>query len=270
MLNISYHSASLTFYFLMSVISIFTLIVFITSKLIMLNIGEVYYLLSQFFPQITESFVQTVFLISKQSTNANILLIFMAIYFSKDFFLALAKAFQYITDRKSKNRLNLYIMIFFLPVIILLITFIYLLKLFLKIFIEYFATLVYHLKLLFGDKIDSIYHFLLNIQNLMILNNIFEFLILFLFVFSGYYLLLDFGKKNTAYVSLFITIIILLIKITFGALVKYFFSKSPLFTVMGSVFMVILWFKIVFDIMLIGGRFLYYLDKLDKASKMEA
>lgn len=251
----------------MSVASIFTLILFITSKLIILNIGEIYYLLSQLFPQVAESFVQTVFLISKQSNNINIVLIAVAIYFSKDFFIALAKAFYYITDRKAKQKLNLYIMILFLPVIILLIIFIYLLKLFINVSIHYFANLISHLRLLFGDNANNIYNFILKIKQLMFLNSIFEFLILFSFIFSGYYLLLDFRKRQTVYMSIFITSIILSIKFTFGILVDFLFSKSPLFTIMGSIFVVIIWLKIVFDIILIGARSLYYLEK---ASKVEA
>lgn len=255
----------------MSVVSIFTLIVFVTSKLIMLNIGDVYYIISKFFPEAAEKFVQTVFFISKQSGSLNIILILLAFYFSKDFFIALATAFSFVTQTQQKKKKNIYIMIFSLPVVVVIITLLYLFKFLIKLLLSYFVVITAHFKILFGEKFTQKLHdFLLYIERMLSFGFVFEFFVLFIFVFSAYYLMVNIQnitKIQIVYISLLVSMSVLVLKIGFGIMYTYLLSKNPLFVVMGSVFIITVWVKLMFDIVLIGARLIYYLEK---ASSKEA
>lgn len=269
--NIGYHSASLTFYFLMSFISMFSLIVLLVSKIIMLNIGEVYYIISKFFPQATENFVQTVFIISKQSGSINIFLVGLAIYFSKDFFIALNNAFSYITQTKQKRNFNLYIMVLSMPVVVLLVILLYILKFTVELVLTYFISAVGYLETLFGYQITAkLYSILIYLKQLLAFGFLFEFAVLFIFIFSAYYLMIKSSKtinRYKLYVAAVVSTIILLWKMVFGIISGMVLSKNPLFLVMGSVFIVIVWVKLMFDTVLIGARAIFYLEK---ASTREA
>jgi len=52
------------------------------------------------------------------------------------------------------------------------------------------------------------------------------------------------------------------LKIAFTFLILNFFSVHPLYLTMGSIFTFIIWVKLCFDILLIGERMIYYLEKV--------
>ncbi|MCX7738172.1 MAG: YihY/virulence factor BrkB family protein [Hydrogenothermaceae bacterium] len=270
-MNFSYHSASLTFYFILSLFFIFLFITVLVSKVLILNIREVFYILYQLFPEVTERFVQGMFNLSKQPNSLNIIAFILSIYFSKDFFLSLNRAFSYVTEKQNRPRFNLYLMSLSLPFLFTLILFLYLIKVLIQWLVNYFSSLVLYLNVLFGESVTIYLHNLvLKLYSLLFLNYIFEVVILSSFVYSGYFFLLRFEKsmgRDVFIVSLVVSILILLLKRIFEAVTSIVFSKSPLFVIMGSVFIVIMWLRIMFDIILIGARLLFYLEK---ASSPEA
>lgn len=249
----------------MSFISIFALVLLIASKLMMLNLGEVYYILSQFFPEVAEKFVHTMYLISKQSDSFNLFFVILAFYFSKDLFVALVKAFSYITQGYQKQKRNVYIMIFSLPVVVLIITLIYLLKFLINFFLTYFMSGIPYLEILFGKEItNKIHTTLIYIREVLSFGVLFEFTVLFMFILFAYRLLIEtksITKTQVVYVSVLVSVLILVLKAVFGVIYGVFLTKSPLFAVMGSIFIVIVWVKMMFDMILIGGRLIYYLEK---------
>lgn len=237
----------------------------LVSKVLILNIGEIFYILYQLFPEVAEWFVQGVFNLSKQPNNLNIIAFMLSVYFSKDFILSLNRAFSYVTEKQNRLRFNLYLMSLFLPFLSTLILFLYLIKVLVQWLVNYSSSLVLYLNVLFGESVTIYLHNLvLKLYSLLFLNYIFEAVILSSFVYSGYFFLLRFEKpmgKNVFIVSLVVSILILLLKRIFEVVASIFFSKSPLFVIMGPIFIVIVWLRMMFDIILIGARLLFYLEK---------
>lgn len=249
----------------MSFMSMFTLVVLVMSKIIMLNIGEVYYILSRLFPQVAEKFVQTVFSISKQSEGINTVLVVLALYFSKDFFVALSNAFSFVTQARQKKKYNLYVMILSMPVVVLLVTLLYILKVVVNFVLSYFISVVTYLETLFGHDITMmLYYVLVYTRQILAFGFVFEFVALFVFILSAYYLMIE--TENTAgrhriYIAAAVSAVILIFKTIFGIISSMILTKNPLFLVIGSVFVVIVWMKLMFDAVLLGARVIFYIEK---------
>lgn len=236
----------------------------VLSKIIILNIGEIFYILFQFFPDIAVNFVKTVFVLSQQPIGLNILSLVLSIYFSKDFFIALTKAFSYVTEKSVNTRFSIYVMIFSLPTVVFIMVLIYILKTLINILFRYFNEIVDYLNLLFSNQFSQSLHNMINITyKLLFAGDVFEIFIISIFLFSAYSFLsgLEIGKRYIYSVSLSIGIVIVFLKKLFASLFLSFIVKSPVFVVVGSIFAVVVWLKMVFDIILIGARFLYYLEK---------
>lgn len=246
----------------------FTLVVLVMSRIIMLNIGEVYYIISRFFPQAAETFVQAVFVISKQSGGVNVLLVGLSLYFSKDFFVALSNAFSYVTQTRQRKNFNLYVMVLSMPVVVLLVTLLYVLKLSVKLVLSYFISAVIYLETLFGHQITvRLYEVLVNARQVLAFGFVFEFAVLFIFILSAYYLMIETANmsgRHRLYVAAAVSAIILLLKTVFGMMYSMMLTKNPLFLVMGSVFIVIVWVKLMFDAVLVGARLIFYLERASR------
>lgn len=235
----------------------------VISKLLLFNIGEIYYILFQFFPAIAESFVKTIFILSKQPTAFNLISILLSIYFSKDFFLSMTKAFSYTMEKNFENRFSIYVMTLSLPIVLILFISIYILKFLLILIFHSFSLIVNYLNLLFDEKIV---YFVINtvsqMYNIILAGNLFELSTLSIFIFTAYYFLAGVKmKKAVFYISIIVSLVILILKNIFGFIFSHFIVKSPVFAASGLIFAVILWFKIMFDIFLLGSRLLYYIEK---------
>lgn len=237
--------------------------VVVLSKLLLFNIGEIYYIIFQFFPTVAENFVKTVFTLSQQPASLNIISFLLSIYFSKDFFLSMTKALSYITEKNFENKFSIYVMTLSLPVVLILFISLYILKFILTFIFNSFSLILKYLTLLFDEKtVIFIKKIVFKLYNIIFAGEVFELITLSVFIFIAYYLLANIKiKKAVFYTSLAVSLVILILKNVFSFIFSYFIVKSPVFAAIGLIFAVILWLKIMFDIFLIGARFLYYVKK---------
>jgi membrane protein len=122
--------------------------------------------------------------------------------------------------------------------------------------------------ILFIERIKNFLEFINNKLGLFqIILNLSEILIFALMIWLIYYFFTPVQEKSKNFIkhvltiSIFISILMFLLKIVFTFLILNFFSANPLYLTMGSIFTFIIWVKLCFDILLIGERMIYYLEK---------
>ncbi len=245
--------------FIISVVSIFSF----------LSISEVYYVLYKLFPSIADKVLDLIMNTAHSKILAGSLLIniILSFYFSKDLFIALSYSFWFIFESKEmESKKVLLISIFSLPFLVFAIILIYILKLiinFLIFNVEKFHS--FEIK-----SLDSIIYFINSIiQKLDLIFeilNISEYFIICFFVWLIYYNFTPLKnkkliKEKVFFISIFVALVIFVLKIAFTNFIKNFFIINPLYLIFGSLFFIIIWIKICFDILLIGERFLFYLVK---------
>lgn len=252
--------------------ALFPILIFIISVLSLfsfLNISEVYYVLYYLFPTIADKVLDFIINTAHLKILASSLLlnIILSFYFSKDLFIALSYSFQFVFENKGiESKKILLVSILSLPFLVFVIILVYILKLIVNFFILNVEKL-YSLEI---KPLDSII-FLINIiiQKLDLIFGILdisEYFIILFFVWLIYHNFTPLKNKNLFkkemfFLSLFVALVIFVLKIIFANFIKNFLVVNPLYLVLGSIFFIVIWMKICFDILLIGERYLFYLVK---------
>lgn len=248
-----------TLIIIISIISIFSF----------LNISEIYYILYQFFPNVADKVLDVIIntAYSKILTGSIVVNIILSLYFSKDLFGALSYSFQFIFESKEvESKKVLLISIFSLPFFVFVIILIYILKMIVSF-------LIHNIEKLYSFEIkplDNIIYLISSIVRKIDLIfgvlDISEYSVVLLFIWITYYNFTPLEekkifKREIFFVSLFTALIMFILKIAFTKFLKDFLIVNPLYLIFGSLFFIIIWMKIFFDILLIGERLLYYLIK---------
>ncbi|MCW4574009.1 YhjD/YihY/BrkB family envelope integrity protein [Venenivibrio stagnispumantis] len=247
-----YHSASVSFYFLMSLIPLLFFIIHTTSLIAYNHIKQVIEYLYILFPEQVYNFVNLIVDISMKNKSFGVISLILSIYFSKDFFFSLQDAINFtFEDRKIEAKKKRLVVILSLPFLTFLIILFILIQLIFMFIINFF-------------KDFSIFSFIAEyITLIQKISLIFEFIAVFFLMFSIYYFLLPFNnlsKYQIGLVSSFITILIQIIKYIFNLYLSYVSHINSVYVAAGGIFAFLIWIKLNFDVILIGSRILFYID----------
>lgn len=272
--NYAYHSSALTFYFLMTIFPLLFFIISVISLIAIINISEIYFILYKIFPNSAESFLNTVLKLSQSQVaqKSIVITILLSIFFSKDLFVAISQAFSYIYEAKvAEGKVILIISMLALPFLVTLILVFYVFLFIVKFLFSNIEKISSGVSkdILFIERIKNFLEFVNNKLGLLqIILNLSEIFIFALIIWLIYYFFTPVQEKRKNFIkhvltiSIFISMLVFLLKIAFTFLILNFFSANPLYLTMGSIFTFIIWVKLCFDILLIGERMIYYLEKV--------
>ncbi|MBX0310308.1 MAG: YihY/virulence factor BrkB family protein [Sulfurihydrogenibium sp.] len=257
----------------MTIFPLLFFIISVISLIAIINISEIYFILYKIFPNSAESFLNTVLKLSQsQAAQKSIVItILLSIFFSKDLFVAISQAFSYIYEAKvAEGRVILIISMLALPFLATLILVLYVFLFIVKFLFSNIEKITSGVSknILFIERIKNFLEFINNKLGLLqIILNLSEVFIFALIIWLIYYFFTPVQEKSKNFIkhvltiSIFISILMFLLKIIFTFLILNLLSVNPLYLTMGSIFTFIIWVKLCFDILLIGERMIYYLEK---------
>ncbi|MFN4013489.1 MAG: YhjD/YihY/BrkB family envelope integrity protein [Aquificaceae bacterium] len=233
--DVAYHSASLTYQFLTVIGSIIMVLAFISMYLPFLDPIKIYQHLQEIVPSYAEDILNKILPAYKKRAHGSVISFAIAYYFSLSFAKALNTAFGFMYGKKPVES-----EIFFwtiMPLVIILYA----------ILLSFAVVLIAISKALLG----GVYYRIAEASNLFVL-----FLTLAM-LYSLYFKL----KKATLFASALVALMLLLLNKAFSLIVVKMISLSPLYSIVGSPLLLLLWLYYSFSCLLVGVRMIARLDK---------
>ncbi|MCS7196409.1 MAG: YihY/virulence factor BrkB family protein [Aquificaceae bacterium] len=233
--NVGYHSASLTYQFLAFIGSVFMFLGFASLYLPFLEPERVYEHLRNAIPLYADLIIAKLLPLYEKKTFGSSLSLALSYYFSISFAKSLNTAFGYIYRRKPvEGELFFWTL---MPLLLFLYTSV----------LSLTVTLFTLGRSLFGLS----YHGLTELLNPFLL-----FLIV-LMVYASYFRL----RRKVLVASLFTSLMLLLLNKLFSLLLAQLVSTSPLYGIMGTPLLFLVWLYYSFFCLLLGVCFLRRLDE---------
>lgn len=226
--NFGYHSASLTYQFLMVMGSIILLLAFISLYLPFFDPWRVYEYTKNALPSYATSLLDKMVTVYEKRASGSLLSLALAYYFSLSFTKSLNLAFGFVSQRKPIER-EVFIWIA-LPFLLIL----------------YGVVLSLAIVLLTLSK-----NFLGFLGNMFV--DLFNLLLLFLVIsmlYSSYFK----PKRKTLIASAFTSLLLFLLNKLFSLVLVKMISLNPLYTIIGSPLLLLVWLYYSFYLLLIGAR----------------
>ncbi|MFN3813044.1 MAG: YhjD/YihY/BrkB family envelope integrity protein [Aquificaceae bacterium] len=237
----TYHAASLTYSFLMILGSLALFSNFIASFLPFFDFDRLASYFSRFFPQQAEGMMVKIFEIYRHRVSGSIISILIAYFFSVGFSKSLHRAFLYILSQTYKEKE--YIFWIKTPVFIIAYT------LFLPFISLFMSVIKYHLVGFF-----SYMFYVVNLLSIWLV----VFLVYYLFLPIGYSMLYLFQG------ALFVSISSFFLNKIFTLFVVKIILLNPLYGLMGSVLLFLIWSNLSFTVLLAGAKYIQLIEKEKK------
>lgn len=233
--DLGYHSASLTYQFLTVIGSVIMLIGFASMYLPFLEPEKLFPLLKELIPSHADAFVDRVLPVYEKRGAGSILSLIAAYYFAFSFARSLNNAFSFVYGRKPMEVSFLFWAL--MPLLLIL----------------YSTALSLTMTLLTLTKsfLGSFYQRLTELLNLLTL-----FLIL-LMLYTPYFRL----RMATLFASALVSLMLLSLNKIFSLIMVKMLSTSPLYSVIGSPLIFLVWLYYSFFCLLYGVRFMSRLDQ---------
>lgn len=227
----SYHAGALTYNFVVvigSLISMFSVLAFYTP---FLSYERILSLAVQIFPQHTNEIIIAISKSYEGKATFSMVSFVLAYFFSVNFIKNLYKAFVYVNcNVKKKNELSFWI---FLPILTFVFSLLSIVVIVLNAFLKFFM-----LKIPFT--------FLINLVLLLTI----------LFAVYKYFIVASVAK--TIYVSLLMSIILYFFNKLFFSLLLRFIILNPLYGLVGSFLIFLVWLYLSFQVILAGAKIFTY------------
>jgi len=234
--EVGYHSASLTYQFLTVIGSLVILLAFLSMYLPFLDPMKVYQYLQGLIPSYAEDILNKILPAYEKKATGSILSLVLAYYFSLSFAKSLNTAFGFVYGKKPVER-----EVFFWTVMPLMMVF-------------YTLLLSVAIVLLTVSKalLGGIYYRIAELFNLFII-----FLVLTM-LYSLYFKL----KRATLIASGLVALMLFFLNKAFSLIVIKMVSLSPLYSIIGSPLLLLMWLYYSFFCLLVGVRIIARLDQL--------
>ncbi|MFC1752814.1 YihY/virulence factor BrkB family protein [Thermoproteota archaeon] len=253
--NMDYLSAAISFF---ALISIIPLIIVLTIILSFLSIDITVFLepLKNIFPHSNELFNRSLLILSTSRKWYGIVGFLLGYYAATNLFRILHKALFVIFEIPLReHRRNIKIQLFSIPIFIM------------GLFSIYVFTHILSFSLDLLLRIQVLEQIFLKIpfeKTFLNISNIINFLTFFLFIMLIYDVLaprLHKRFRNTFVITSLVSIVLIALKNSFNALVIHITVSNPIYGTFGSIFGFLAWIFLTFNIILIGARTIYYLEK---------
>lgn len=234
--DVGYHSASLTYQFLTVIGSIIIVLAFISMYFPFLDPMRVYQYLKGIIPSYAEGILNKILPAYEKKATGSLLSFALAYYFSLSFAKTLNTAFGFVYGKRPVER-----ELFFWTIMPLMI-------------ILYAMLLSVTVVLLTISKalLGGIYYRMAEAFNLFII-----FLVLIM-LYSLYFK----PKRATFFASAFVAAMLLLLNKAFSLIVVKMVSLSPLYSIIGSPLLLLVWLYYSFSCLLVGVRVIARLNEL--------
>lgn len=237
----TYHAASLTYNFLMVLGSLALFSNFIASFLPFFDFNRLAGYISRSFPQQAGGMILEIFEIYEHRVSGSIISVLMAYFFSVGFSKSIHRAFLYVLSQPYREKE--YTFWIKTPLLIVVYTFI------LSFIFLLMSVIKYYLMSFFS----YVFYFL-------------NFLSLWLVIFFVYYLFLPVGY-SMLYLSLgalFVSISFFFLNRIFTLFVVKAILLNPLYGLMGSVILFLIWLNLSFTVLLAGAKYVQLIEKSKK------
>ncbi len=230
----SYHAGALTYNFIIVIGSLFSILSILASYTPFLSYERIVSIAVQIFPQHTNEVILTISRFYKGKTTFSLLSFLLAYFFSVSFIKNLYKAFAYVKcDIKQRSEISFWV---FLPIL----TFIFSL-------LSIAIITAYALLKFFIVKIP--FTFLANLLFLLIV------------LFAVYKYFINASTAKTFYVSLLISIFLYFFNKLFVSLLVKFVTLNPLYGLVGSFLIFLVWLYLSFQLVLVGAKIFTYKER---------
>ncbi len=251
----------------MSILPLFIVITVIVSHIAILNQEILNSIFQKLFPTNVEKFFNFINQISNKSAVFGIFSFLLSFYFASRIFGALHTAINHVFEKEDVplKRVAL-IQVFGVPVFIISLIFIYIASFFINIFIDFVVstTLWEYINSLFSKvKLNFVLSLITDITK--IVDTITFFTIVFLIY--RYFIPEKVPLKNVLITSIFISVLLVIVKFGFGVYITFASKTNPIYGSLSGVFAFIAWIFITYNIILIGARTIYYLEKTKTQSQ---
>lgn len=233
--NLGYHSASLTYQFLTVMSSVFVLLGFASLYLPFLDPIKVYEHVKNLFPSQAEAVLEKLLSVYEKRTSGSLISLFLAYYFSLSFARTLNTSFGFVYGSQPLKGG----MLFWLSIPLLLVVY--------STILSFAVTVLTLSRTLLG----VFYQRLAEALNLL-------FLLLSVGMLYSFYFQ---ARKHVFLSAVFTALLLFLLNKTFSSLVAWLISTSPLYGVMGSPLLFLVWLYYSFFFLLLGVRFIKRLDE---------
>jgi len=252
--RIFYRSASISYFALILLLPLFTIIVLVFSYL-PLDSATVVSLFEHYFPGQSTRYLKVVEQIAyrRWAGGLGVVSVIASFVFASNFFVVVSNSLSDVLEvgrRKFKHQILSQIVS--VPIFLLMIIIVYVLSLSLSVIKQF----VKHLSL-FGDLGWKMYKYLF-------ISQLLDFLGIFLFVFYAYLFLLPKSKKRVKQilvVSIVVALLFVISKKIFTIVLMYLVRINPIYGTFGGVLSFLLWIYVSSAVILFGGRMLYYLGQ---------
>ncbi|MCS6957661.1 MAG: YhjD/YihY/BrkB family envelope integrity protein [Aquificaceae bacterium] len=233
--DLGYHSASLTYQFLTVIGSLFMLLGFASTYLPFLEPSRVYEYLQGILPSYASVVFEKLMPLYKGRATGSLVSFILAYYFSLSFAKSLNTAFGFLYRKKPVER-EIFFWVF-MPLLILLYAG----------FLSLAVTLLTLSKSYFGGMF----------QRLAELLNFLLVLIMIIMIYSSYFRL----RRSVFLSSILVALMLFLLNKFFSTIMVKLISASPMYSVLGSPLLFLVWLYYSFFCLLFGVRVVFRLDQ---------
>ncbi|WP_457640296.1 YihY/virulence factor BrkB family protein [Persephonella sp.] len=263
-MDFAYHAAAISFYTLMA---FFPLVLFLTvglSYIASINTQIILSALQQFFPDITQQFLQLIITLAEKRTIFGAVGLIISFYFATSIFTSLHTAFVHIFDgREESIKKKALVYLLGVPVFTVSLLAVY----FLGSFLSFILGIIKNFQLWkYIEGAFDVVHlkFLLDMMTNVGLMIQFAGFVIILFVLYKYLPPhLIYRIKIIFYVALFIAFLLFMLSLLFNKYILFASKANPIYGALSGIFAFLAWLYISFGIILIGGRMLYYLEEVE-------
>ncbi len=257
-----YHSASVSYYVLMSLVPLLIVITVGASYIAHIKEEAIIKIIGALFPEVTQEFILfTVKLLSEQRTFFGIFGFLLAFYFSTRLFTALHTALNHTFNKDSGFKRTALVYILGVPIFKFIVIFIYIVSIVISSTLSILTnSLIWETLKNFFYKIGigDIFVLITNITNIVI------FISFFIILFVIYHFLAPREEKflkDTILVSILSSFLLFTTKELFNQFIALAAKTNPLYGSLSGIFTFLLWLYIGFSIVIIGSRTIYNLEK---------
>ncbi|RUM56832.1 MAG: hypothetical protein DSY59_02940 [Persephonella sp.] len=256
-----YHAAAITFFTLMSLVPLFMVLTVLISYIFNFNTDFFIKIAQEFFPSITQEFLDFVLTLSNQGAIFGIIGFLISFFFATNIFTAMYTAFGYIFENKTSIKKSAFIRLFAIPTFIFILVLLYISNLFISTLLDIFMSfsLWRYIENIFGNL-----HIQVILNSITDISRIIQILTYFLMVFFIYKFLTPSYKttlREIIITSVFISFILYILKTLFSIYIIFSSKTNPIYGSLSGIFAFLAWLYVSYGTILFGGRILYYFEK---------
>ncbi|WP_457640820.1 YihY/virulence factor BrkB family protein [Persephonella sp.] len=266
-IGFGYHSASISYFTLMSFFPLLVVLTVVLSFLADINVQVIIEVIQRFFPSVTQGFLDLLVTLSSKRAVFGIIGLIIAFYFASKIFTAIHNAVVYVFDgREVSLKKTAFVYIFAVPVFTVALIIIYVAGLIVSSILQTIKNFALWKYL---EKIFGLVHLNFLLEVATNITNVVHFLTFFIIIFLIYRYLTPLEKiklKDVFWSTILISFLLFLLKTGFNYYIVLASKTNPIYGSLSGIFVFLAWLYMSFGAILIGARMLYYLEKLENSS----